>query len=335
MTSAIATSSSDGRKHAFFVIDLNDFKHVNDLHGHAIGDDVLRVVAERFRTVARPNDLLARIGGDEFAMLLYDVDRDTSRAIGLRFLTALESKIQVGGCLHGIGASVGAALIPDDGTTAERSFTTPTSPCIALKGKIRPHSCFSSHPATGNSRSSGVLSPACPLTRQCLPSRRKADARKPWVSVPEVPWTTTTQPLEQTTPLPGPVIRIGEVVRVGGGAACADPRRFTACIRPVIPGHAGEFRITESCCSLWMNRLSEVFTWPRLLILVGHALATQCCLVVRKVSATILENVARQASVHNSIFSPGVETGGYEWAPTYDGPGPCRHLVLGCHCDRS
>jgi diguanylate cyclase (GGDEF)-like protein len=99
LTSAITTSSSGGRKHAFFLIDLNDFKHVNDLHGHAIGDRVLQVVAERFRSVARPSDLLVRLGGDEFAVLLYDVDRDTAHVIGLRFMGALESKVRVWGTL--------------------------------------------------------------------------------------------------------------------------------------------------------------------------------------------------------------------------------------------
>ena len=119
LTSAIAASSSNGRKHAFFLIDLNDFKRVNDLHGHAIGDRVLQVVAERFRAVARPSDLLVRLGGDEFALLSYDVDRDTARAVGLRFIAALESEIGVGGRLHEIGASIGAALNPDDGPTAD------------------------------------------------------------------------------------------------------------------------------------------------------------------------------------------------------------------------
>jgi diguanylate cyclase (GGDEF)-like protein len=119
LTSAVATSSSDGRKHAFFLIDLNNFKRVNDLHGHAIGDRVLQVVANRFQAVARQSDLLVRLGGDEFALLSYDLDRDTARSIGLRFIAALESEIRVGGQLHDIGASIGAALIPDDGTTSD------------------------------------------------------------------------------------------------------------------------------------------------------------------------------------------------------------------------
>jgi len=119
LTVATASPPSDGRKHAFFLIDLNDFKRVNDLHGHALGDRVLQVVAQRFRTAARPRDLLARLGGDEFAMLSYDVDRKTAYAIGQRFVATFDSEIRVGGHLHEIGASIGASLIPDDGTTAE------------------------------------------------------------------------------------------------------------------------------------------------------------------------------------------------------------------------
>lgn len=119
LTSAVATSSSHGRKHAFFLIDLSNFKRVNDLHGHKMGDRVLQVVANRFRAVTRPSDLLVRLGGDEFALLSYDLDRDTAHSIGLRFIAALEREIRVGGQSHEIGASIGAAVIPDDGTTSD------------------------------------------------------------------------------------------------------------------------------------------------------------------------------------------------------------------------
>jgi diguanylate cyclase (GGDEF)-like protein len=119
LTAAMASALSQGRKHAFFLIDLNDFKRVNDLYGHALGDRVLQVVAERFRTAARPSDLLARLGGDEFAVLSYNVDRNTAYAIGLRFIVTLANTIGVGGHTHAIGASIGAAMIPDDGATTE------------------------------------------------------------------------------------------------------------------------------------------------------------------------------------------------------------------------
>jgi diguanylate cyclase (GGDEF)-like protein len=150
LTAATASSPSDVRKHAFFLIDLNDFKRVNDFHGHALGDRVLQVVAERFRTAARPSDLLARLGGDEFAVLSYDVDRDAAHAIGLRFIATLASEIRVGGHLHEIGASIGAALIPDDGTTAEEIIHNADLAMYRAKGQDRPSLVFfeptASHP---------------------------------------------------------------------------------------------------------------------------------------------------------------------------------------------
>jgi diguanylate cyclase (GGDEF)-like protein len=140
---AATASPADSLKHAFFLIDLNDFKRVNDLHGHALGDRVLQVVAERFRTAARPSDLLARLGGDEFAVLSYNVDRDTAHAIGLRFIATLANEIRVGGHSHEIGASIGVALIPDDGTTAEEIIHNADLAMYRAKGQDRPSLVFS------------------------------------------------------------------------------------------------------------------------------------------------------------------------------------------------
>jgi diguanylate cyclase (GGDEF)-like protein len=119
LTTVTSSPRSDGRTHAFFLIDLNDFKHINDLHGHACGDRILQIVARRLREDTRPNDLLARLGGDEFALLCYDVDREMASAIAHRFIASLESEIQAEGHSHIIGAAVGAVLIPDDGANAE------------------------------------------------------------------------------------------------------------------------------------------------------------------------------------------------------------------------
>ena len=143
LTAATASSFSDGRKHTFFLIDLNDFKAVNDLHGHSLGDRVLQVIAERFRTVTRPSDLLARLGGDEFAVLSYNVDRDIADSVGLRFIATLEGEIQVGGHSHKIGASIGAASMPSDGTTAEAIIHRADLAMYRAKGQDRPSLVFS------------------------------------------------------------------------------------------------------------------------------------------------------------------------------------------------
>jgi diguanylate cyclase (GGDEF)-like protein len=119
LTAAATSPRSGGRKHVFFLIDLNHFKRINDRYGHALGDRILQVVTGRFKSVTRPSDLLARLGGDEFGILSYRVDQDTAYEIGLRFIAALEPELRVGGRSHHVGVSIGAATIPDDGTTPE------------------------------------------------------------------------------------------------------------------------------------------------------------------------------------------------------------------------
>ena len=116
-------AQTDGRRHAFFMLDLNEFKRVNDGHGHATGDSVLQVVGERFKRVARPTDLLARLGGDEFAVLSFDVDRAGAAAVGTRFLGTLENQVWVQGMGHDVGVSIGVVLIPADGVTAQEIVT--------------------------------------------------------------------------------------------------------------------------------------------------------------------------------------------------------------------
>jgi diguanylate cyclase len=117
LASAIA-SAAHGRTHAFFMIDLNSFKSINDDYGHAIGDRVLQAVAGRFQAAARPSDLLARVGGDEFALLCFDLDQHTAYVIAQRIMATLDSDIRVGGQSHKASASIGVALIPQDGSTA-------------------------------------------------------------------------------------------------------------------------------------------------------------------------------------------------------------------------
>jgi diguanylate cyclase (GGDEF)-like protein len=116
---ATALCGPGGPKHAFFVLDLNGFKRVNDVYGHAVGDRVLQVVVERLRRAARPSDLLARLGGDEFAVLSYDIDRESALNVGKRFAAALKDAISIDGYAHEVGVAIGGALVPDDASTFE------------------------------------------------------------------------------------------------------------------------------------------------------------------------------------------------------------------------
>ncbi|GAA3456629.1 GGDEF domain-containing protein [Dactylosporangium matsuzakiense] len=94
---------------AVLLVDLNDFKLINDTHGHHAGDTVLTAVATRLARVTPPTGLAARLGGDEFAVLLPGADADEAAAVAARFLTLLQTPIPVEGHSLRIRASVGLA----------------------------------------------------------------------------------------------------------------------------------------------------------------------------------------------------------------------------------
>ncbi len=108
------------RKFGLLYLDLDDFKPVNDTFGHAIGDTVLVRVAERLRSTVRSSDTVARIGGDEFVLLVRDIDdRGGLETIAQKVLDSLAVPIAVGEQICTLGASVGASIFPRDGETCD------------------------------------------------------------------------------------------------------------------------------------------------------------------------------------------------------------------------
>src|SRR4051794_33232496 len=100
---------------ALLVADLDDFKAVNDALGHHLGDELLTVLAPRLQQVLRPGDLLARTGGDEFAVLLEDADGDRAGQVAARLRAALRRPFPLAARQVEVSASVGIALFPADG----------------------------------------------------------------------------------------------------------------------------------------------------------------------------------------------------------------------------
>jgi diguanylate cyclase (GGDEF)-like protein/PAS domain S-box-containing protein len=105
---------------ALHFIDLDGFKALNDVAGHAVGDLALQEVGRRLRGLVRPCDLPARLGGDEFVLLQGDIARrsDTT-ALGGRIVAKLSEPYVLDGVTHALGASVGVALFPEDGRDAK------------------------------------------------------------------------------------------------------------------------------------------------------------------------------------------------------------------------
>jgi len=97
---------------AILYFDLNGFKAVNDRHGHEMGDRVLSVIGQRLKQNVRPGEMVARLSGDEFAVLLAGTDLNAVDGVAERLLQAVEEPIHLDGVTIRLGASVGAALHP-------------------------------------------------------------------------------------------------------------------------------------------------------------------------------------------------------------------------------
>jgi diguanylate cyclase (GGDEF)-like protein len=109
-----------GGRSCLLLIDLDGFKRVNDVHGHVKGDEVLRCVGLLLRQHARPGDLAARLGGEEMAVLLRDVDLPRARELAERLRAAVEvMTVPIPGGALSVTASVGvAAATPGHDKTA-------------------------------------------------------------------------------------------------------------------------------------------------------------------------------------------------------------------------
>ena len=108
---------------AVLFVDLDEFKAINDTLGHAAGDELLRMVAERLTTVLRAEDTACRLGGDEFAFLLEDAPRERVLSVAERILAALADPFEIGGHAATLSASIGVAIGGSTPSTAASGET--------------------------------------------------------------------------------------------------------------------------------------------------------------------------------------------------------------------
>lgn len=120
LTIALAHAKRQHTSLVVMFLDIDRFKIVNDTLGHSLGDDMLRVIAERIRSVLREGDTIARMGGDEFTVLLSDLEHAEDAAkIAQQLLEAVAQPVRAEGHQLYVTTSIGIAMHPGDGDTAE------------------------------------------------------------------------------------------------------------------------------------------------------------------------------------------------------------------------
>ena len=136
----LAAEGSRGRL-AVMYFDVDNFKDINDSHGHGFGDRILTALAERLRDSVRPQDMVVRMGGDEFVIIARDVvDHQSIEHLAQSILAHLEQPIMADSVAAQVRASIGIGVFPEDGADAEELMKNAD---IALyQAKARGRSCY-------------------------------------------------------------------------------------------------------------------------------------------------------------------------------------------------
>lgn len=133
---AIARSLTSKQSNALLLIDIDNFKYLNDSLGHQIGDFVISTVAKRLANTLEQSATLARVGGDEFACLLSDIGSEFSAdSIAMACLQAGREPIEIDGKSHRLSLSIGISLYPQDAVNAEEMMRHADSAMYRSKSK--------------------------------------------------------------------------------------------------------------------------------------------------------------------------------------------------------
>ena len=135
--------ASEAQRVAVLMLDLDGFKLVNDLHGHGVGDKALVEFSERISAVLRADDVLARIGGDEFGIVMPKIaSLDDPTNLAGRIASAVAQPFLIDNKQMDIGAGVGIAIAPNDGTDADELVRRADRALYRAKGEGRSSARF-------------------------------------------------------------------------------------------------------------------------------------------------------------------------------------------------
>jgi diguanylate cyclase (GGDEF)-like protein len=134
LKSSLAQARSEGGRMALLYVDLDRFKLVNDTHGHAVGDMLLQAVANRLKGCVRESDTVARIGGDEFVVLLHSIHAaEDADSVAGKIRQVLLQPLRLDGHSLNIEPSIGAAIYPEHGLEEKQLFRYADEAMYAVK----------------------------------------------------------------------------------------------------------------------------------------------------------------------------------------------------------
>ncbi len=143
LTQEVASCVETSARGALLYIDLDHFKKVNDSVGHAAGDQLLTIVAQRLRACVKEGDTVARLAGDEFTVILRNVvDPESASVVAERIIESVKLPVNLAGRDHYVQASIGIVLFPDDGVAIDELMRRADGAMYRAKGLGRSRAVF-------------------------------------------------------------------------------------------------------------------------------------------------------------------------------------------------
>ncbi len=180
IVAATTAARHDGASYALLLVDLDRFRQINDSLGHDVGDRVLQTVAERITGCLRGGDLLARLGGDQFAVLVQPADASAAEVTARRVLKVVAQPTTVDGSVFTLTCSIGMAMAPSMGSRLDDLVRNAETAMRAVKAAGRAHFRLHQARAEGDRRQHMKLDHAM---RQALVSGRFKLHYQPQVSL--------------------------------------------------------------------------------------------------------------------------------------------------------